>query len=76
MRDRAVVALEVVLDRDLPVRLDDVLAAVVEPEAVQVDACLGHRLGQDAERLAERVGLEVDVHEDERPPRVHLHGEE
>ena len=24
----------------------------------------------------ERVGLEVDVHEDERPPRVHLDGEE
>ena len=76
MRDRAVVALEVVLDRDLPVGLDDVLAAVVELEAVQIDAGLRDGVGHDAKGLREGPGFEVDVREDERPPRAHLDGEE
>ena len=50
----AVVALEVVLDRDLPVRPDLVGAAVVEAERVHVEPVLGHdlRAGRRARRRA------------------------
>ena len=65
---RAVVALEVVLDGDLPVALELVLAPVAEAERAEV-----HPRGVDvrrgrAERLLERRSLGGRVDEDERAP--------
>ena len=72
VRDGAVVALEVVLDGDLPVGVERERHPLVELERVQVEAGAAHDLGQLAERLGERRRRRVGVHEDERPPRVDL----
>ncbi len=53
MRDGAVVALEVVLDADLPVRVEHALGARVEPERVDVDTSLGDAVGYVLEELLE-----------------------
>ncbi len=75
MRDRAVVALEEVLDDDLPVRLDHLIpAATAELERRRVETGAGERGGKVAERVSERRGARVRVDEDERTPRVHEHG--
>ena len=52
MGGRAVVALEEVLDDDLPVRVGAELDARVEDERVHVDVA-GHDLGQVAEPVVE-----------------------
>jgi hypothetical protein len=69
VRDRAVVALEVVLDTDLPVRRVLGVDAVVEAERLDVDAA-----GAELRRhLADVVGegrIRCRVDEDERPPRL------
>ena len=56
MRDRAVVALEVVLDADLPVRVVLDLVALVEDQGVDVDATFRDDARQVAEVLGERAG--------------------
>ena len=71
MRRRAVVALEEVLQDDLPVRLDRPLVMRVEADRVEVEAALRDDLGKPPERSRERRRLGVRVHEDERPPRAH-----
>ena len=77
MGDLAVVALEVVLAADLPVRRVLVPArALEEAQRVEVDAGRGDERGQLAERLRERLGLRVRVDEDERAPRVDRNGDE
>ena len=66
MVDRAVVALEVVLERDLPVGLDLVRDPAVEPQRVDVEPVLGDDLRQVAERArtaARRVGSGIGEHE-------------
>src|SRR5919201_5962244 len=69
MRDGAVVALEEVLARDLPVRLHRELAAETEPKGVEVDdSC--HEIRQRPERVAQRRRIGIRVDEDERPPRI------
>ncbi len=78
VRDRAVVALEVVLDRDLPVAPDLPVVPDAEAEAVDVEAARGNVAGQRAERVGQRAGVRVGVDEDERPPglgRDREHGE-
>ena len=70
MVDRAVVALEVVLDRDLPVGAQLVRVAPAERERVDVEPVAGDDLREVAERGGERLGLGVGVDEDERPPGV------
>ena len=71
MGDGAVVALEVVLDADLPVRLVLGLRPLMEDEPVDVDAALRDDARQLAEVIGERLGVRVGVDEDERPPGVH-----
>ena len=57
MRDRAVVALEEVLDADLPVRLVLVrLGRGVERERGDVDAAGREVAGHVAEKVGERLG--------------------
>jgi hypothetical protein len=70
VRDGAVVALEVVLRRDLPVRPHGVLHAVVEGEGVHVEPARGDDRRQLAERVGQRRGVRVGVHEQERAPRA------
>ena len=77
VRDGAVVALEVVLDRDLPVDLGRPLVVRLEPqrrqvEAARLDAC---REGPPA-RDASGSGVGRGVHEHERAPRVDGDGQE
>ena len=70
MGDRAVVALEVVLERDLPVRLDRPLVMRVEAERREVEPARRDDRRQLAERLGERRRVGVGVDEDERAPGV------
>ena len=77
MGGRAVVALEVVLERDLPVRVDrpprggSGSASVVEVEAAARDD-----RRQLAERLRERRRVGIGVDEEERAPGVDRDGEQ
>ena len=74
MRDRAVVALEEVLDADLPVAGVLVrLGPRVEAERGHVDAVGLEEVGQLAEMVGERRRVGIRVDEDERPPRVDRH---
>src|SRR5262245_481615 len=68
VRHRAVVALEVVLAGDLPVRRELVVVARVEDQTVDRDD-LRHR----AEHVRERERVLVRVHEQERPPGLEAH---
>src|SRR3954470_21444860 len=70
MVDRAVVALEVVLDRDLPVRAQLVGVPDVEAQAVDLESVRGDDAGQVPERGGERLRVRVGVDEHERTPRV------
>ena len=54
MGDGAVVALEVVLDADLPVGVVLRLGPLMEDERVDVDAAFGDEPGQVAQVLGER----------------------
>src|SRR6188508_2436762 len=77
VRDRAVVALEEVLDADLPVaRVLLGLGPRVEAERAHVDAVGGEKVGKLAEVVCERRGPRIRVDEDERPPRVDRHTDE
>src|SRR3954451_10630357 len=67
MGERAVVALEEGLARDLPVRLHVELAAEAEDEGVDVED-VGDASGDVSERFCERWRVGVRVDEDERPP--------
>ena len=73
MRGRAVVALEVVLDGDLPVALDLPVVAGMEAQAVELDSALGDVAGERAQRVGQRTGLGIRVDEDERAPRLRSH---
>jgi hypothetical protein len=75
MRDGAVVALEEVLARDLPVRRDVRLGPEAELQRVQVDD-LGQLRGDVAERFGEGRRVRVRVDEHEWPPGVHLNADE
>ena len=66
MRDRAVVALEVVLDRDLPVRR----RARTRPARGRRASTGSTARRELAERLGERRRVRVGVDEEERPPRL------
>jgi len=66
-----VVALEVVLDGDLPVRGQLGLDALAEDERVRLD-----QRRKRAHRIGERRRVEVGVDEHERPPRIDLDGPE
>ena len=68
MRDRAVVALEVVLDGDLPVARELELAPAAEAELLELDSARGEELRQRAERLGERRRLGIRVDEQQRAP--------
>jgi len=68
MRNRTVIALEVVLDADLPVRLVLPIGARVERERVDVDPGFRDPLRHVFEKLREWRRLGVGVDEDERPP--------
>ena len=69
----AVVALEVVLDADLPVGVVLGVGPLMELERVDVDAAIGDHPRQIAEVIGERAGA-GQVDEDERPPRVDRDG--
>ena len=71
VRDRAVVALEEVLDADLPVaRVLLPLRPRVKAQRVDVDTVVGEVLGKLAELVCERRRLRIRVDEHERPARV------
>src|SRR5262249_41090155 len=66
MRDGNVVALEIVVDVDLPVAVDDVVPALGEMESFELEAA---RLLRDlAEESAERLSAHVEIHEDKLFP--------
>jgi hypothetical protein len=69
VRDRAVVALEKVLARDLPVPLQLELGAKAELQCVEVED-LGQSGRNVAERRRQRFGVRIRVDEDKRPPGV------
>ena len=71
MRNGAVVALEEVLARDLPVRVELELRAEAELQRIDVED-LGELRRHVAERLRERSRVGIGIHEDERAPRVGL----
>jgi len=70
MRDGAVVALEEVLDRDLPVRVHAVVHAVVGGEPGEIQPARARDLRQRSECRGQRCGVEVRAHEHERTPGV------
>jgi hypothetical protein len=70
MGDRAVVALEEVLDEHLPVGLQPVLGAVMEDERVDVEPAAGDDRGQGAEGVGQRRRVRRRVDEEERAPGV------
>ncbi len=72
----AVVALEEVLDRDLPVRLDLPLVVRVVANVAEVDAALRDDLRERAERVDERRRLRIRVDEHEWPPGVDRDGKQ
>ena len=74
--DRAVVALEVVLDADLPVRRECPRRAAAERERAEVDAALRDERRHLAEHVGKRRRVRVGVHEHERPPGVDGGGQE
>ena len=76
MGGRAVVALEVVLEVDLPVGVDRPLVMGVEDERREVEAAPRDDRRQFAERLDERRRGRIGVDEQERPPRVDRDGEQ
>ena len=72
MRDRAVVALEEVLDADLPVaRVVVRLRPTVEPQRIDVDTAFREVRGQVAERVRKRRRPRVRVDEHERAEHLH-----
>ena len=71
--DRAVVALEVVLDGDLPVGADLVVDALVEAQPVDVQPMLEDDLGEVIQRFAQRLGVSTRVGEHERTPGPDRH---
>ena len=73
MSDRAVVALEVVLDPDLPVhRVHAPVDALTKAQPVEIDAGIRQGGGQPAEHVRRADHLRVRVHEDERSPDIDL----
>ena len=76
MGDGAVVALEVVLDADLPVRVVLPLRPLMEGERVDVEPAFRHAPREVAEVLLERSRALVGIDEDERPPGVDEDGDE
>ena len=68
---RQVIALEVVVDVDLPVAGDLVVLPHHPPHALGVE--VRRALRDVLEEIAERRGLRIDVDEDERTPACHLH---
>src|SRR5439155_7636750 len=69
MGDRAVVALEEVLARDLPVRADLELRAEPELQRIDVEE-LGNLGWHRSQRVGKRRRVLVGIDEDERPPGV------
>jgi hypothetical protein len=67
---RAVVALEEVLGRDLPVAVELRLRALEEPECLEIDAGIGDALRDPVEELLERFRVRVRVDEEQRPPAL------
>src|SRR5439155_13182346 len=77
MGDGNVIALEVVVDVDLPVAVDDVVAALGKFQSFKIEAA--HLSRNFAENFFERLGVVVKIYEDEIAPSVeaqrkHAHG--
>ena len=70
MRDLAVVALEEVLDNELPVAGELRLGPLEEAKRGDVDACGRDLLRHAVEEVLERGYVGVGAHEHERPPRA------
>ena len=73
MVEPAVVALEVVLERDLPVRADLVVRAVMEAQRADVEAAFADDLRKIAERLLQRLRAGIRIDEHERAPGADRH---
>ena len=77
MIDGAVVALQEIVDADLPVRLERVRPPVAGlHELVEVDAEIVDQRRELAERLREGPAIDVGVHEHHGAPGVDLDGPE
>src|SRR5256885_8590447 len=68
------VSLQVVVDVDLPVALDDVVAPLHELHLLDVVAGRGDFAGDSAKDLSERGRLVVEIRKDERSPLVNPDG--
>src|SRR5437016_548088 len=77
MRDGDVVSLEIVVNVNLPVTIDDVIAAPGKLQALELEPlCL---LGNLGKICRERLGFQIEIHKDELFPgfttkRHHAHG--
>src|SRR5690349_17773549 len=77
MRDGNVVALEIVVDVNLPIAVDHVVAALGEFQTFELEAA--HLLGNLSQAGGERLGVEIEIHKDKLAPgfaaqRHHAHG--
>src|SRR5256885_3995545 len=77
MGNRDMIALEIVIDIDLPVAIDDIVATLGKLQTIELETA---RLpGNLAEVNGERLGLQVEIHQDKLLPglaaeRHHAHG--
>src|SRR5215471_12455594 len=77
MRDGDVVALEIIVDVDLPIAIDDVVAALRKLQAVELEAA--RLLGDFSQIDEEWLGVKIEVYKNELAPgfaaqRHHAHG--
>src|SRR5437762_11616075 len=77
MRYGNVVALEIIVDVNLPVAVDDVIAALREVQALELEAV--GLLGDLPQVGGKRLGLKIEIDENELAPgfaaqRHHAHG--
>jgi hypothetical protein len=71
--DRKVVALQVIVDVDLPVALDQVLTPLDQAHVIHVVAGRSHLGGDGAQHLQQRRRIGREADEDERAPSVDAH---
>src|SRR5579859_917476 len=74
MRRGNMIAFQVVVDIDLPVTIDDVIAPPEVFQFTEITTQLSHTLRDVAEDTGKRCGVSVEVHENKRAPRLHPEG--
>ncbi len=76
VRDRKVIALEVVVDVHLPVASDVVVAALDQPHPAEVITRGGDLRRYGADPISQRRRIRIEVRKDERPKGIHANRDE